>query len=238
MKRILLLCAALAAPLAASAQTAPFAFTSQPAIEVQGLAPQLVAFAGGEVNFANLVNGLAFGLPVTLTTTVAPGVTQVVTFTPAGTMSSTQIAQTLETARQALIARAIAAPTAQQLGATLAGGPITTALGTTQATPLIGTTAALSTTTQGATGTAAAGGTAISPAAAIQAQRSAAVAGATVRGNVSDSPFPRGISDTPPLPVPGVTTGAGTTANPGTTTTPPARAPALEAAPARPRTPG
>ena len=238
MKRILLLCAALAAPLAASAQTTPFPFTSQPTIEVQGLAPQLVAFAGGEVNFANLVNGLAFGLPVTLTSTVAPGQTQVVTFTPAGTMSSTQIAQILETARQSLIARGVAVPTAQQIGATLTGGTLATAVGTAQTNALIGTTSALSTTTQGATGAAAAGSSAMSPAAAIQAQRSAAVAGATARSNVSDSPFPRGISDTPPLPVPGVTTGVGTTAVPGATTTPPVQAPALEPAPVRPRAPG
>jgi hypothetical protein len=237
MKRMLLLCAALAAPLAASAQSAPFQFTSQPTIEVQGLAPQLVAFAGGEVNFANLVNGLAFGLPVTLTTPVAPGQTQVVTFTPAGTMSPTQIAQILESARQSLIARGVAAPTAQQIGATLAGGTLTTALGNAQASPLIGTTAALSTTTQGASGTAAAGGSTMSPAAAIQAQRSAAIAGATARGNVSDSPFPRGISDTPPLPVPGVTTGTGVSAAPATTTPAPA-APALEARPPARRTPG
>src|SRR5207237_635690 len=88
------------------------------------------AFAGGDVNFANLVNGLALGLPVTLTTPVGIGVTQVVNFTPLGTMSALQIAQTLETARQSLISRGIATPTAQQIGATLIGGQLPTALGT------------------------------------------------------------------------------------------------------------
>src|ERR671922_1856861 len=173
MKRILLLCAALAAPLAAAAQTQPFG-TASPLLQVEGLAPQLVAFAGGEANLANLVNGLAFGLPVTLTSTVSPGVTQVVTFTPAGTMSPVQIAQTLEAARQALIARGVATPTAQQIGAALTGGTITTASGTAQLNALINTTTAANTST---TGTAAAGGSAVSPAVALQQQRAAAIAG-------------------------------------------------------------
>ena len=110
MKQILVLLAALACPALAAAQSAQLQFGSQPALEVQRLAPQLVAFAGGDVNFNNLVNGLAFGLPVTLTTLTAPGVTQVVTFTPSGTMSVTQIAQLLESARQSLIGRGIAPP--------------------------------------------------------------------------------------------------------------------------------
>src|SRR5919108_4276728 len=122
MKRILLLCAALAAPLAAAAQTQPFG-TASPLLQVEGLAPQLIAFAGGEANLANLVNGLALGLPITLTSTVSPGVTQVVSFTPTGTMSTTQIAQTLESARQALISRGVATPSAQQIAAVPAGGP-------------------------------------------------------------------------------------------------------------------
>ena len=88
MKRIVLLLAALAAPAVASAQTAQFQVGSQPALEVQRLAPQLVAFAGGDLNFANLVNGLALGLPVTLSSATAPGVTQVVTFTPAASSCS------------------------------------------------------------------------------------------------------------------------------------------------------
>jgi hypothetical protein len=228
MKRMLLLCAALAAPLAASAQSSA---TAQPLVQVEGLAPQLIAFAGGETNLANLVNGLAFGLPVTLSTTVSPGVTQVVSFTPAGTMSPVQIAQTLEAARQALIARGIATPSAQQIGAALTGGTISTALGTTQMGALVNTTTALNTSTVGATAGAAAAGNTVSPAVALQQQRAAAVAGANAaRGNVSDTPFPRGISDTPALPVPGVTTGVGGTAATGATAAPQTTAPAAPAA--------
>src|SRR6059058_1333753 len=102
--RYIVLVLALALPAAAAAQSTQFQLGSQPAVEVQRLAPQLVAFAGGDVNFTNLVNGLALGVPVNLTTTVAPGVTQVVTFTPSGTMTPVQIAQVLESARQSLIA--------------------------------------------------------------------------------------------------------------------------------------
>ena len=191
MKRFLLVLA-LAAPLAhAQVQTTAVA----PAIEVQRLAPQLIAFAGSDVNFANLVNGLALGVPVTLTTPLPTGGMQVFTFTPSGTLTPTQIAQVLETARQSLIARGIAAPNAQQLGAALTGGTLTTALPTTPLIPLVNTAA-----------------TGQSPANAIQNATSAANAAAggstsatpTVR-NTSDSPFPRGVSDTPPLPVPGAT---------------------------------
>src|SRR5436190_1978592 len=114
--RLLIAAAALAMTALVHAQTLQVQTGTSPVIEVQRLAPQLVAFAGGEVNFANLVNGLALGLPVTLTTPVGAGVTQVVNFTPVGTMSAVQIAQTLETARQSLISRGIATPTAQQAG--------------------------------------------------------------------------------------------------------------------------
>src|SRR5437763_15263343 len=171
MNRIVLLLAALALSAAASAQTAQFQVGSQPALEVQRLAPQLVAFAGGDVNFANLVNGLALGLPVTLTSATAPGVTQVVTFTPAGTMSVTQIAQLLESARQSLIARGIATPTAEQLGAVLAGGTLSTALGATPVSGLVSTSNGLATNTTSST----------SAAAAMQNANSSAVAGATAR---------------------------------------------------------
>src|SRR5437763_842243 len=182
MKQVLALLAALALPAAAGAQSTQFRLGSQPAVEVQRLAPQLVAFAGGDVNFNNLVNGLALGLPVTLSSATAPGVTQVVTFTPLGTMSVTQIAQLLESARQSLIARGVATPTAEQLGAVLAGGTLTTALGATQVTGLVGSSNGLATNTSGN----------VSPAAALQNANSAAAAGSssTLR-NMSDSRFPR-----------------------------------------------
>ena len=212
MKRILLLLAALTVPAAAAAQST-LQLGSQPALEVQRLAPQLVGFAGGDVNFNNLVNGLALGLPVTLSSATAPGVTQVVTFTPSGTMSITQIAQLLETARQSLIARGIAIPTADQLGAVLAGGTLSTALGGTPVSALVGTTTGLATNTVGNA----------SPAAALQNANSAAVAGATTRRNMSDSIFPRGISDTPPAAVPGAAATTPAAASvPGATTTTPA----------------
>src|SRR5688572_18498314 len=74
-----------------------------PTLSVQRLAPQLVAFAGSQSNFQNLVTGLAQGTPIQLITVLPDGVTQLVTFTPAAPMSPTEIAQLLETARQQLI---------------------------------------------------------------------------------------------------------------------------------------
>jgi hypothetical protein len=206
MKRILLALTALAFQ-AAHAQIATQVQTTavSPSLEVQRLAPQLIAFAGSEVNFANLVNGLALGVPVTLTTPLATGGMQVFTFTPTGTMTSLQIAQTLETARQSLIARGVGTPSAQQIGATLAGGTLNTALGATPVNALINTTTTANNALTGQSPATAIQGTTAGglPTGAATASTSAA-AGSTVR-NMSDSPFGRGISDTPPLPVPGVT---------------------------------
>ena len=120
MKRIVAFLVAALLTAATQAQTVFVQSGTQPALEVQRLAPQLVAFAGSDVNFQNLVNGLALGVPVTLTTMMAPGQTQVVTFTPTGTMTPVQIAQLLENARQSLIARGIATPSAQQLAPVIA----------------------------------------------------------------------------------------------------------------------
>jgi hypothetical protein len=111
--------------------------------EVQGLAPQLVDFAGSAQNFQSLVNGLAGGVPVTLVTLAADGTMQTTTtFTPNGTLSSVQIAQTLEAAREQLISRGIAAPTAQQIGVTLAGGSLPTIAGNVPVTGLVPVTVA------------------------------------------------------------------------------------------------
>lgn len=226
MNRFILFLAALAVSAAAAAQSTQFQTTAQPALEVQRLAPQLLAFAGGDANFNNLVNGLALGLPVTLSSATAPGVTQIVTFTPSGTMSVSQIAQLLETARQSLIARGIAAPSAEQLGAVLAGGTLSTALGATPVTALVGTSNGLSTSTASN----------VSPAAALQNANSAAAASGSTLRNLSDSRFPRGISDTPPTPVPGLTntpaanTPAGANVPGATTPTAPAASPAAGAA--------
>jgi hypothetical protein len=107
--------------------------------QVLGLAPQLVAFAGSDTNFRSLVQGLNLGTPVTLVTVTADGLTQTVTFTPAGNMSAADIARTLEAARQQLITRGIGAPTAQQIGTALVGGSLPTPAGTVQVTPVITT---------------------------------------------------------------------------------------------------
>lgn len=243
MKRILILCIALAVPLTvqpAMAQSVQLQAATSPALDVQRLAPQLVAFAGGDVNFANLANGLALGLPVTLTTVVSPGVTQIVTFMPTGTMTPLQIAQTLETARQALIARGIATPTAQQLAATLIGGTLQTPLGNTTVSALIPGT--LTPTTAGASAAGATSASTPSPAAVMQQQNSAAAgaSAAGTAGHTSDSPLPRGVADTPTTPTPGATTvtqppaALGTPVAPlgGTTVAPTTRPAPFGAAPA------
>ncbi len=184
----------LAVSTSAFAQTAlqtpalPLTGPVSTALEVQRLAPQLVAFAGGDANFQNLVNGLATGSPVTLNTVLPTGGTQVVTFTPAGTMTAQQIAQTLESVRQSLIARGIAIPTGQQLATAITGGALVTPAGTTPVNGAVTTTTAAVVQQQ------------TSPAVAIQNTFSQAAAGAStaIRSQTSDSPFPRGISDTPP----------------------------------------
>jgi hypothetical protein len=119
----------------AIAQTAPNTGPQQ----VLALAPQLSAFAGSDANFQALVNGLLQGIPVTLTTLTADGFVQTVTFTPASTLSVADVARLLEAARQQLIARGIANPTAQQIGVILAGGTLPTPAGTTQVVPVLPT---------------------------------------------------------------------------------------------------
>ena len=109
---------ALACP-GAFAQTTTTATTTTTvpasAITVQRIAPQLVAFAGSQANFQNLVTGLAQGTPVQLVSVLPDGSAQVVSFTPTGQLTTEQIAQSLEAARQRLIGLGIAAPTAEQL---------------------------------------------------------------------------------------------------------------------------
>jgi hypothetical protein len=227
--RSLLLAAALALSTNALSQAVqmqtlppqtPQLLQVSPALEVQRLAPQLIAFAGSDANFQNLVNGLALGTQVTLSTVLPTGGTQIVSFTPTGTMTALQIAQTLEGVRQSLIQRGIATPSAQQLAIALVGGALPTALGTTPVNGVIATSTPLGTNTV----------VQQSPAVSMQGGfGAAAAAGGTagIRGNTSDSPFPRGISDTPPSAVPGATTApsnapaAAAGATPGTTPTAP-----------------
>jgi hypothetical protein len=175
----------VAAALAVVCHGALAQATLSPAASVQQIAPQLVTFAGSPGNFESLVNGLARGGPVQLVSVLPNGLTQTVTFTPAGTLSATQIAQLLEATRQNLIGLGIAAPTAEQLGNALMGGTVPTALG-------------------GAT--AAAGATASPPSPARQVQiQSQPVGSSPVRSNVSDTPFTRNISDSPVSPAPPAT---------------------------------
>jgi hypothetical protein len=178
-------------------QTLPSTITLSNAVEVQRLAPQLVAFAGGQANFQNLVNGLAAGTPVTLSTPLADGTTQIVTFTPSGTMTTVQIAQTLENARQSLITRGVATPTGQQIATVLTGGQLPTPAGTVGVNGVVTTTTAATTSVQQQ-----------SPAAALQNTFGQAAAGgsaSSIRSQTSDSPFPRGISDSPASAVAPVT---------------------------------
>jgi hypothetical protein len=227
-----LIAAALLAPALAAGQTTTTVIGVPPSLQVERLAPQLVLFAGGQTNFDSLVNGLGLGSPVTLTTVLPNGQVQLVNFTPQGTMTATQIAQTLEAARQNLISLGIATPTAQQVAITLTGGTLPTSTGSTQVTALLpaanlpvpvtpaatGGTSTVTTTTNPPNGNpspaaliqgqAGAGGTTPpSPAQLIQNQRS---------GNISDTP------------IPGVT---GTTPTPSATAPSPAQAPGVPLAP-------
>lgn len=149
------------------------------ALQVERLAPQLVAFAGSRENFQNLVNGLATGSPVTLVTLGADGTQQSVTFTPnGGPMSAPDIARTLESARQQLIGNGIVSPSAQQLGAVLAGGLLLS------------------------TPNAAAGGTTPPTSGARNTSDSALprnTSDSILPRNTSDSTLPRNTSDTPQL---------------------------------------
>lgn len=149
------------------------------ALQVQRLAPQLLAFAGSQGNFENLVNGLALGVPVTLTTVGADGVVQTVTFVSPGSAVSdpAEIARTLEATRQQLIASGVATPTAQQLGELISGTTVPVTVGTIPTPPAA----------------AAAGGTLPSPAQQIQS-RNAPVA---PRVNTSDSRVVGNTSDSP-----------------------------------------
>jgi hypothetical protein len=170
------------------------------ALQVQRLAPQLVGFAGSQANFESLVNGLAGGIPVTLTTAGLEGVTQTVTFTPpAGALATpVDIARTLETARQQLISTGVAAPSAQQIATVITGTNVPATVGVTP--PVI---PGVTPPTAGvAGGDAAAGGTIPSPAQQIQS-RTTPIA---PRINTSDSRLPgaTSASPTPATPGPGV----------------------------------
>lgn len=122
MLRLIYLLAALSLGGVALAQVSQAPVGSTAARQVELLAPQLVGFAGSSANFESLVNGLTQGTPVTLTSVAADGTLQIVTFSTTRNLSPVEAARTLESARQSLISRGIAAPSAQQLAVALVGG--------------------------------------------------------------------------------------------------------------------
>jgi len=212
---------ALAVPAFTSAQTptiTPTIDANANTLAVLRLAPQLLAFAGSNANFQSLVNGLALGQLVSLVTFTTDGLTQTVTFTPTGAMSTTDIARTLEAARQGLIARGIGAPTAVQIGVALVGGTLPTALGGVPVAGLLPPAtppAAQASAAAGASLPATAEARAVTPSStlSIDIRPTAAAAGTGApavtgtgvqsttatpqRSNVSDTPFTRNVSETP-----------------------------------------
>jgi hypothetical protein len=203
----------LVASLAVACQAALAQTAVPPTLTVQRLAPQLVAFAGSQANFQSLVTGLAQGTAVQLVTVLPDGSTQVVTFTPAAAMAPDAIAQLLETARQQLIGLGIGNPTAEQIGFTLMGGVVPTALGGSQVTGVLNPR------------------NPPSPAAQIQ---SGAAAGATASPAVQVSPVTSGVnvqlfpSNLPVTPTSAVTAPRNTSDSrsvPLTSATPPATTP-------------
>jgi hypothetical protein len=206
--RSLLLQLALGFCGAASAQVSTTETVVPPGVQVERLAPQLLTFSGSPANFTSLVTGLAQGTQITLSSIAPDGFTELVTFTPAGTMSATVVAQTLEAARQQLISRGIGAPTPSQLAAVLAGGTLQISLGDVpvpavlpgiaiSGTPLPGTVipgALVPGTVAGVFE-----GTFIQPDGTV-------IGTIQPRGNTSDNPILRHTSETPPrglAPIPG-----------------------------------
>jgi hypothetical protein len=212
----------LAAVLALGAQAAFAQTVVPPTVTVQQLAPQLVTFAGSPVNFQSLVNGLAVGGPVQLVTVLPNGFSQIVTFTPTAAMAPADIARVLETARQQLISLGIAAPTAEQIGFTLMGGIVPTALGGASVTGVLNPQNPPSPAAQLQQRGAASGNTSASPTAPTSLTPAPGVTSgvnvqflpnattpttpttpggttAVVRGNTSDSPIPAGATSASPV---------------------------------------
>jgi hypothetical protein len=142
-------------------------------------------------------------LPVTLVTFTPDGFTQTVTFTPAVALAPVDIARTLELARQNLIARGVAAPTAQQLGVILAGGILPTAIGAVPVAGLVPVGLPASAIASASAGTSATAVPATSGGLVVQinptpgrVQTPTAVAGTLPPPRfTSDSPFLRNTSD-------------------------------------------
>jgi hypothetical protein len=152
-----------------------------------------------------------------------------VNFTPTGTLTTEQIAQALEAARQRLIGLGIATPTAEQLATALVGGTVPTALGGSAVVgTLPQTQPSPAAQVQGNIGFAGAGSTTppattppATPAAVsvqtIPATTVPSAAGTTAlaapRTLTSDSAIPAGATSRSPVPTgPVIAPGAGSTA--------------------------
>ena len=92
--------AAFVAALAIACSCAAAQTPVPPEVTVQRIAPQLVAFAGSQSNFQNLVSGLAQGTQVQLVSVLPDGSAQIVTFVPSAALPPETIAPTLESVRQ------------------------------------------------------------------------------------------------------------------------------------------
>jgi hypothetical protein len=213
--------ATLVAALAIACHGALAQTAVPPAITVQRIAPQLVAFAGSQANFQSLVTGLAQGTQIQLVTPLPDGSSQLVTFTPAAPLSADQIAQVLESARQQLIGLGIGAPTAEQLAAALMGGVVPTALGGSQVAGALSTQTAPSPAVQ-IQGNAAAGAT-TSTTPSVNTQL---IPGAAPRFNTSDSRLPAGATSRSPVPATPLVTPAPSSAPEATSPPAPAAPPA------------
>lgn len=205
--------------------------TVPPALTVQRLAPQLVAFAGSDANFQSLVNGLAGGTQVLLVSVLPTGLTQSVTFTPAAALAPVAVAQILEAARQQLIGLGIGSPTAEQIGFALMGGLVPTALGGTQVSGLLNPNPpSPAAQIQGQAG---AGATAATPAVTnsvnVQTTAGTTTATATAPRSTSDSLIAPGATSRSAVPLPSASPTVNTSASPFATT--PAPAPGLGSTP-------
>lgn len=204
----------LVAALAIGCHSALAQTAVPPAVTVQRAAPQLVAFAGSQANFQNLVTGLAQGTQVQLFTVLPDGSTQIVTFTPAAPVPLAQIPQLLEAARQQLIGLGIGNPTAEQIANTLMGGVVPTALGGTQVTGTLASqnppSPAVQAQANAAVGASAAT-TPTTPAVSVQTVAgTTTLTGSTSASppvNTSDSAIPPGATSRSPIPTTPTATG-------------------------------
>lgn len=104
-----------------------------------GLAlPAIAAAQLTPVTTQTLITGLNTGKPVTITTPLASGYLQTVSFVPSsGPMPQAKATQLIQRAERDLAARGIAKPTALQIAVTLIGGTLSTPDGDVQVPGLL-----------------------------------------------------------------------------------------------------